>query len=262
MEWPKERKGSEKRILTLGDSFTEGDGAPYDSSYVALMRGLLPEDSFYIMNGGICGSDPFNNFIILKDKLLPLKPDIIIQSVGSNDMTSDILIRGGLARFTKDGKQVWRPAPWWEPLYAGSYIFRVLAASVGYTEVLTKKTLNTDEQQRVNSETEDMFAKYSALCRSNHIQMIVILHPEKGELINNKYDYDFVPLVADLEKYGVKVIDLLPSYREYLERNHSDPKAYYWIYDGHHNSRGYKMMAESTLENIRPFLKDLNKNSR
>jgi hypothetical protein len=64
-EWVKEKKPNEKRILALGDSFTEGDGASYDSSYVELLKSRMLKypESFSIMNAGVCGSDPFNNFI-------------------------------------------------------------------------------------------------------------------------------------------------------------------------------------------------------
>jgi hypothetical protein len=81
MEWPIMKKSHEKRILALGDSFTEGDGTPYDSSYVAILRTELNvlADSFYVMNAGACGSDPFYNYVNLKDRLLTYQPDIIIQ---------------------------------------------------------------------------------------------------------------------------------------------------------------------------------------
>jgi lysophospholipase L1-like esterase len=256
-EWRRERNGHELRILALGDSFTEGDGAPYDSSYVALFQQRLSAlpDSFYVMNGGICGSDPFTNYVILRDKLLPYYPDMILQSIGSDDMMNDILIRGGLERFQKDGTVRYSSGPWWEPIYAASHISRVFIRKAGYNEVLIKDELNAEQKDRVLRHMEELFVQYDSLCKSNHIDLIVVLHPEKEELMNNSFRYDFAGLKAILEKHGVKVIDLLPSYHAYLERNHSDPRAYYWVYDGHHNSKGYKMMAETTFENILPLLR-------
>lgn len=31
---------------------------------------------------------------------------------------------------------------------------------------------------------------------------------------------------------------------------------YFWVIDGHHNSKGYAMMAQCIFENISPLLKD------
>ncbi len=44
-------------IQTYGDSFTEGDGAAFDSSYPAQLRKLLPARTT-VQNFGLCGNDP------------------------------------------------------------------------------------------------------------------------------------------------------------------------------------------------------------
>ena len=126
-EWPRDKKTGEKRILTLGDSFTEGDGAHFDSTYVAFLRQDLTqsEGPFFVMNGGICGSDPFINYINLQDRLMAYRPDIVIQSIRSSDMDQDIVLRGGLERFKQSREVKYKDGPWWEPIYALSYISRL-----------------------------------------------------------------------------------------------------------------------------------------
>lgn len=262
MEWPVPKKPKHLRILSLGDSFTEGDGAPYDSSYVAILRRNLSAsgDSVYVMNGGTCGSDPFNNYMNLKDRLIPYGPDIIIQSLGSGDMNTDILLRGGMERFQKDGTVKYLPAPWWEPIYALNYVSRIFFHAAGYSELLRKNTITPAEIKRVNESVKDLFTRYSTLCREHNIRLFIVLHPEKQEVEHNKYDYDLSPLLSYLASdTQVTVIDLLPSYRSYIEKSHSNVAEYYWKYDGHHNSKGYKMMAETTWQNIGPALKDSTK---
>jgi lysophospholipase L1-like esterase len=259
-EWRKEKKTGEKRILALGDSFTEGDGAPYDSNFVALLAQKLAAtgDSFYLMNGGICGSDPFNNYINLKDLLLVYKPDFIIQSLGSDDLKNDIYIRGGMERFQKDGIVKYRTAPWWEPVYALSYISRVFFGLAGYNELLQKENyISPAGITRINQSVEQLFNRYSELCRQNGISLFVVLHPQKDEVEDNKYNYDFSPLFQYFDSIGqIKVIDLLPPYRAYIAKNHSSAANYFWKYDGHHNATGYEMMAETIFQNITPFLND------
>jgi lysophospholipase L1-like esterase len=259
-EWRKNKTPGEKRILALGDSFTEGDGAPYDSSYVASLRRLLishGDSSYYVLNGGISGSDPFNNYINLKGLLLPYKPDFIIQSWSSSDM-EELLMRGGLERFQKDGTVKFMTAPWWEPVYAVSYVSRVFFNLAGYDQVLRKKgPMSATEKERIDQSVKDLFTQYKALCLQNNIKMVIVLHPEQGEVETNKYDYDLGLVIhyltSDLQ---IRVVDLLPAYRSYIKNNHREPAAYYWKYDGHHNSRGYAMMAETTLDEIRSNLSD------
>jgi hypothetical protein len=178
-----EKKGR-KRILALGDSFTEGDGAPFDSSYVALMRGYAG-DSYEIMNAGTCGCDPFNNFMNLRDRLLIFQPDVIIQSISSSDMNCDILVRGGLERGITDY------SPWWEPLYEVNYTSRIFFRAFGYNELLRKNSMSEAEENRVNNLTIDSFKQYSQLCQKNHILLLIVMHPGREKVVNNKYDYDF-----------------------------------------------------------------------
>ena len=259
MEWPKSKRPGEKRILALGDSFTEGDGASYDSSYVAIFRQCLRAagDSSYIMNAGICGSDPCNNYIIYRDLLQPYQPNVIIQSMGSGDLIAEILLRGGMERFQKDGTVKFRPAPWWEPIYAESYLSRIFFRSAGYTELLRKKDPSPPEIERITKSAMDLFDAYADLCRKNGTKLFIVLHPERNEVDNNQYNYNFTALIDHLRNTDhIEVLDLLPLYRSYIEAHHSHSADYFWKMDGHHNSKGYQMMAETTCQGLSPFLRD------
>src|SRR5690606_23327303 len=78
-----------------------------------------------------CGSDPFFDFELLKDKLIEYQPDIIIQSFTSNDFYHDFPIRGGEERFQPNYKLKYRTDHWWEPIYACSYTARILIQALG-----------------------------------------------------------------------------------------------------------------------------------
>jgi lysophospholipase L1-like esterase len=257
-EWDKEKKTNEKRILSIGDSFTEGDGAHFDSSYVSLLRSklALPQDSFSIMNAGVCGSDLFNNYIILKDKLISYKPDIIIQTLATNDITTDILIRGGMERFQKNGTLKYTSAPWWEPLYAISYISRLFFNAAGYNELLLKGEIKPEVAESINNKVIDLLRQYSKLCNSNHTQFIIVLRPDRNEIETNKYYYDFEKITHYINSNkSITYIDLLPSYKQYIASEKSKPADYFWCYDGHHNAKGYEMMAQIIADSIIPILK-------
>jgi hypothetical protein len=92
----------EIRLLCLGDSFTEGDGAPFEKSYVFQLREkFLKSPNYYVFNAGKCGSDPFFSFVNYKDILKNYDFDIVLQTLSSSDIEDDINKRGGMERFKK-----------------------------------------------------------------------------------------------------------------------------------------------------------------
>src|SRR5690606_15926401 len=69
IEWNIKKDTNEIRILCIGDSFTEGDGTPIDSTYVKLLEENFHKNGYTnvnIMNAGKCGSDPFFGYMNYK----------------------------------------------------------------------------------------------------------------------------------------------------------------------------------------------------
>ena len=114
------------------------------------------------------------------------------------------------------------------------------------------------EKARIDRSYKELFKLYADLCRKNNLRLFVVLHPDRDETAQNTYFYDFTLIVDDMKSdTGLTVIDLLPSYRTYIAaRKNTTAADYYWKLDGHHNSKGYLMMAETTLDNITPYLRD------
>jgi len=246
MEWPMKKRKNEKRILALGDSFTEGDGAPYDSSYVSLLRKQFAANpDVYIMNGGTCGSDPFINFVNYKDRLSAYHPDIIIQTLSSGDMTVDLMVRGGMERFLPGGKVQFRKAPWWEPIYALSYISRLYFTARGYNPLLLHKEDEIAQKTGLDSLVIGLFNEYAGLAKKNNCKLLLVIHPCLYEITKRQYQYDFSSIITKLRTIdNLEILDLIPFYTSYINDKKSLPESYYWPYDGHHNSKGYKMMAD------------------
>jgi hypothetical protein len=68
---------SVKRIMVLGDSFTEGFGAVNDSTYPSQLGLLLHNNGLkntQVMNCGVSGSDPVYEYRLFNDRLLKYKP--------------------------------------------------------------------------------------------------------------------------------------------------------------------------------------------
>lgn len=247
-----------KRIMAIGDSFTEGDGAPYDSTYpVFLKQNLLKlGDSIYIMNAGVCGSDPFYNYIHLKEKLLSYQPDIVIQMLSSSDVESDFMTRGGLERF--NGPSVsYRTTPITESLYAISYISRIFYHAAGYNELFLKPDAIDKMRPEIDSSFIALFNGYKNLCRQKGIKLVVVLRPDINEIVKNAYSYDLTNIVTTLKTdTDITVIDLLGRYKNYIQATNTTPGNYYWQLDKHHNANGYQMLANVITPDIHALVTD------
>ncbi|MES2690363.1 MAG: hypothetical protein V4658_08170, partial [Bacteroidota bacterium] len=122
-----------RKVVCIGDSFTEGDGTCYDSTWVRRLEQLtnvssaeLNEPSkektlFY--NGGVCGSDVFFNNKMLQDKLVKANPVEVIECLNTSDI-NDVIWLGGNERFNADGTTSGKHAFWWDAFYHYSHVFR------------------------------------------------------------------------------------------------------------------------------------------
>ncbi len=238
-EWTKD-KGTKKRILALGDSFTEGDGAAQDSSYPALLQNTLNSRSdstqWEVLNAGTCGSDPVFNYQNLHDRLLTYKPDIVLQTISTHDLSNDIDLRGGFERFKPDGTLKAKSLPtWFYPAVFSNLIRLVIKAT----------RINRANWVTIAQAEGDIANKYSALAAANNIKIVFILLPLRSELKHNGiYRHDFTPLLKTAATHkNISVINLMPCYLQAV-KDYNGINNLYWAKNGHHNGTGYRMMAE------------------
>jgi lysophospholipase L1-like esterase len=248
------QKNTKTRILAIGDSFTEGDGAPPDSCFVSLLSKILNTDSSYFefMNAGTCGSDPFFNFINYQDRLQNYQPDIILQSLSAGDVLTDMTTRGGIERFKNDSFLTFNKAPWWEPFYAISHVSRIFFSALGYNEFLQKGDLTDENKKKFDVKLIELFERYDSLATINNASLFVIIRPDgKSEVTSEMASYDFSSITNTLSKTTrIHFVNLIPLYKQYFKEKGENINDYYWKQDGHHNSKGYSLMAQLIAESV------------
>ncbi|MCO5247756.1 MAG: SGNH/GDSL hydrolase family protein [Chitinophagales bacterium] len=257
-EWVKEKPEGTYRIICLGDSFTEGDGVDYEYSYVqALQKNLNKKyKNIEVLNAGKRGSDPFFNFKLLEDKLIEYQPDMVIQSFTANDYYFDFVLRGGMERFGEDSTLIAKRSYWWEPIYASSYIARILIQTLGGYDKYLIKTKEYDKiVEDMKPKTAALFRQYKQFSEKNHFDLIVFTIPFNsvfgGDDENEKFHQE---LSKEFSKFDLTFYNLEPCYDDYVKNHHAIYQDYYWKKDGHHNAKGYEMMAECIDNVIEPFL--------
>ncbi|MDD4236836.1 MAG: GDSL-type esterase/lipase family protein [Bacteroidales bacterium] len=240
-EWNWKDMKSKTRILALGDSFTEGDGADADSTWVKFLERKIKDTSFYFMNGGICGSDPVFELYKLQHIFLQFKPDIVVVCINYSDI-QDVLFRGGYERFKPDGVKFKR-GPWWEPIYAMSHLSR-LFFRLKFNQSLIAYNAYDREQEKSLSIIKTTIDSIKQLSDNNSIELVFVFHPMKESVKEGKNP--FKEVIEELNDEDISTINLFEYYsKPEIVSNIND---YYWVKDGHHNAKGYKLMAEGIYE--------------
>ncbi|MCS6934342.1 MAG: GDSL-type esterase/lipase family protein [Chitinophagales bacterium] len=253
-EWPVEKRKA-FRIITSGDSFTEGDGAPMDSSYPALLRQMLG-DSVEVLNAGVRGSDPVFGLKNMEDRFAAYHPDLVIQAVSENDLLFDMCIRGGYERFRPDSTVQFAAAPWWEPIYAMSYLSRVFFHALGFNmaEPCGKPT-HSDFIARQQKLMIDILNRFEKAAKAQNTRVLIVFYPTKIETLDFRYTTDYLPLKKHIETLPhVSYADIMECYQHQITAQGKEPQDFYWVIDGHHNATGYHLMATCIAEAIRNWL--------
>ncbi len=246
------------RIFTSGDSFSEGVGAPYDSTWPHQLEKFLTTDSLKVevLNIGVAGSDPIYNYFLYRDSLQKFAPDFLILPINSSDFT-DYLVRGGFERVNQDGSETFRKAPWYEPLYHYSRWFRVFAH---YSTVYPYRGIFSTQQDMLDNidstmqcfETAiDSFQKITA---HDSTKIIVLFYCSPAEILNtdtihNKIGISFSQLEQKLQQRGIASINI---WNEMMEKFIGHPyQEFTYPNDRHYNPNGYNYMAQCIAQKMK-----------
>ncbi|MEM7104603.1 MAG: hypothetical protein AAF502_15810 [Bacteroidota bacterium] len=241
------------RIIGVGDSFTEGVGAPMDSTWVKLMENKLNLDStsgFYTMNVGISGSDLYYGYVALRDLMLTKNPDLVILAINTSDIL-DVLIRGGMERFKSDSTVAYKKPPWFEVIYKDSHIARgFMKRILKYNEFMFTKNQMKEKEVVALKEIASGVRLYDKTAKENGFQFCVVLHPVAAELI-----YEGYPIKGLKSHFADSTIPIFDIFEDMRYREEDDPpiESIFWPKDLHYNSKGYQKMgniiADRLLEN-------------
>lgn len=247
---PVEKKEGETRILCLGDSFTEGVGAPYASAWPQQLEKILRryKSTVRVMNGGVGGGDPFYAYRLLKTRLLKYKPDVIVVALHSSDL-DDYEQKGGLERFVLGAV---RPstAPWWQPLYGCSFVVRHVAHDLlGYNGALQPQNAVLEEYTEAKEAIHGVLELFRKLALQAKFKLLVAFLPEKTEV--NRGQMKLAGMVVRMgKKREIDVVDLLTYFKREVEGAPAKVDAYFWQKDLHCTPKGYAVVARGVADRI------------
>jgi lysophospholipase L1-like esterase len=242
-----EKPSDHFRIITIGDSYTEGQGADYESSYPKILEKILNSKTqimtFEIINGGVAGSDPFYGFKLLQDKLLKFKPDLVTLDINNTDIT-DTIVRGGMERFLLDGNVQYVEAPTDEWLFSRSHLYRgITMALLGYNWLGLSRSERKRKKIEAIMKLESALTDYQNLASREEFKFLVIIHPTGSELRKKRYNIDAERLKAYMKNSSIPFVDIMGYLSQYAHSN-EEIEALFWAKDRHPNADGYRKFAE------------------
>lgn len=241
-------------IIIIGDSFTEGNGAPQDSTLPALLETKLNNENICnckIINAGAAGSDPVYEYQLFSTKLIQYHPKVLILNINISDII-DLMTRKGFNRYQNNKINYYNP-PKWEYLYATSRVFRLIAYNFFSIDpyLLINKTKKHFRYQKAYNDFLLSVAKFEMLTKQINCKLIIVYSPHLFEFSNmaNTENINFV-FENDLKvdnrknKFGVNFIFLKDSLIKYNLIDTSSMYDFYWKHDYHFKPIGYDAWAK------------------
>ncbi|HWB63437.1 MAG TPA: SGNH/GDSL hydrolase family protein [Chitinophagales bacterium] len=254
-EIPVVKPDSAKWIFFIGDSFTEGHGADSSHSMPVYFQQLIDSAGMKaeVFNAGIAGSDPFFEYVLLKDKLIQHHPDEVIVSINESDFY-DYIIRGGMERFKKDGTVQYRKSPPMEPLFHYSHLFRAFMFAFGSPVMLWKPQFDKQKKEALQQITECLY-NMNSLCREHGVKLIVLLHPVPDVFTKTGGKDNISEIENYINRDSITFINTYQQFKPYLNRNNY--LQYAWKLNNHFNAKGYKIYAEIIFADLNKQLGDI-----
>lgn len=257
---PVAKAPGEVRLLAVGDSFTEGQGAPFEETWLRVLEARLaaanPSAQIRVMCAGVAGSDPVYGYRLLADRLLRYEPDLVVLVVNQSDIL-DLVVRGGMERYGPDGEVRSRPTPdiWW--LYRRSHFARfVLFEFFDYTHHLIPRSERRQLEARALDQLQALIAEFDVLLAARGARFALIVHPSQNEFHRNRYGR--IAVLRDaVAAGGIAVVDVNPLLQERHTGGTSQPEDFFWPTDGHFTAAGYRHFADAVWAGLCPLWVDL-----
>lgn len=274
------------RILILGDSFVEGYGVPVESCFVHKLQTMLVATSgvkrVRVYNFGVAGYSPIIEYLLLKEKGLPLRPHIVVLNYDMTDVQEDYLygedaeydalgaplrVKPSSLNFGKTSIIPQGAFKTW--LHEKSYLFSLISSFINrynrYPPIGESGDIYASRFRHTIDSSDENWKQYflnsqkyikliAALCEQNGIRFILSVAPRGNQVsglewIEERKHYGWGTTVfksaifTSLEEFArTNHIPYLDMTPTFRRRSRGD---LYFPIDGHWTNRGNQVAADT-----------------
>lgn len=241
------------RVIMLGDSFTEGNGASSDSCMPELLECKYKQansTAIDVYNCGVAGSDPVFQYRFYTTMLKDVKHNVLVLNTNISDIF-EIAARGGSDRFSNNIYNA-NHGPKWEYCFAVSRLFRIIVSKfLKYDPmILTSSKNSVLRYNKAYNQYKDALFDIYKNTKSKQIKFIVVYNPHLFDFNINSYKLVTDKRFENKIKYDYsngnfpfEIIFLKDSLIKYNLIDTNNVTNYYWMHDYHFNSKGYDKWA-------------------
>jgi|TARA_B110000881_G_scaffold219956_1_gene243391 lysophospholipase L1-like esterase len=268
-----------KRIIFIGDSFTEGVLLDYEDTFVGIIDEELNKKSIEVLNAGVASYSPIIIYHKIKKYLESgLEFDELIVFIDISDVEDEAVFYG----LSRENKVIDKVAPLqdkehiknfkeslkknFKGLYGMSrFISYKFNLNDNFLNFVTSSNYKRDKwtvDDEVSNEYKEGIVssiKYinllKNLCNQNNIKLTLAVNPWPTSVYYNDYNSKIVNIFGTFAKENnLQFINFFPLF---ISENDSKKKRYniikkYYIYeDVHFNKRGNKLVAEHFLNSYK-----------
>jgi len=241
------------RILGLGDSFTYGAGVAFEETYLRQLERMLNDRAgehprVEIIKAGIGRYFPEPERLLLQHYGVDYEPDLIIVGLLPNDVI-DTFSGLDATKVAKNGYLVSKEASevgLGGGLYIRSHVFRIVLRKYMAFVTLEKQQPQPAELYKPNGfherewqKIEEEYEKMIELAGQVGAKIVFVSIPQRGPW-DDTASYPATRLSQWGAEHSVPIIDILPAMKDASEN-----EMLYWEKDGHCNSAGYRVIAET-----------------
>jgi len=253
-EWKIEKPSGKKRMLVIGDSFTEGIMAEQDQMIKSGFKQKDSEDHYEILNLGIMGVGMNSYLKITADAISIFKPDLVCLLLYSNDLTDkkpiipeNQLIAKKFIFFTPRLIEVYRqikngsPIPFRFDWKKKSFLPAMTDKSFpwyGRENVLLEHTIKEVRNSMIEGKTnpfklnqilreragllkqpnlEEAFDYFRKLTEKNHVKLVIGYIPARHQVTNYYYQFDQLFCQKDCPEQLDLTVAQYNQHQNYLE---------------------------------------------
>lgn len=259
------KQPGEKRIITLGDSYTMALQVDDNHIFTTLLDKYLNKNiknhDFNVINAGILGYSPANYIYLSDFYKKTINPDYVVVQINASDFCRDMIDKNTFINTIKQGNtyklKVNKEFVSENPLkkmfsqlndFTVFSTFRLSAEKI--QEMLAMKKTNVENADKIGDYYDLADWSFKNL-KSNYKNLVILYIPEIDYT-----DIDKKPLKVEFDiekaakKYNVNLINMRAPFIDYYKKtlqpvngfNNTKPG------DGHLNDAGHKLIAEKLAD--------------